>query len=101
MGGALSRHSPRHRHRRAQVGGAAMRTEARESVREPSKSNGKTLYRIADIHQLFTKYFGADYDMQTADATLAVAAANKLDGDPPWLMVISGSGNAKTETVNA
>jgi DNA-binding transcriptional ArsR family regulator len=32
---------------------------------------------------------------------LAVAATNKLAGDPPWLMVISGSGNAKTETVNS
>src|SRR5262245_45759387 len=39
--------------------------------------------------------------MQTADATLAVAATDKLTGDAPWLMVISGSGNAKTETVNS
>jgi len=53
------------------------------------------------VHQLFTKHFGKDYDMQTADAVLATAATNKLAGDPPWLMIISGSGNAKTETVNA
>ena len=57
--------------------------------------------RIDDVHQLFTKHFGNDYDMQTADAVLATAATNKLAGDPPWLMIISGSGNAKTETVNA
>jgi hypothetical protein len=35
------------------------------------------------------------------DTTLAAAAADKLGGDPLWLMVISGSGNAKTETVQA
>jgi DNA-binding transcriptional ArsR family regulator len=67
----------------------------------PRKGNGKTRLTIADIHKLFTETFGKDYDMQTADAVLAVAATNKLAGDPPWLMVISGSGNAKTETVNA
>jgi DNA-binding transcriptional ArsR family regulator len=65
------------------------------------KANGKSHYKIADIHELFRKYFGDEYDMQTADAVLAVAATNKLTGDPPWLMMISGSGNAKTETVNS
>lgn len=66
-----------------------------------SKANGKSRYCIADIHALFSKHFGKDYDMQTADAVLAIAATNKLAGDPPWLMMISGSGNAKTETVNS
>ena len=56
---------------------------------------------IADVHKLFRKHFGDEYDMQTADAVLAVAATSKLAGDPPWLMYISGSGNAKTETVNS
>jgi hypothetical protein len=65
------------------------------------KGNGKTRYTIDDVHKLFTENFGKDYDMQTADAVLAVAATNKIAGDPPWLMVISGSGNAKTETVNS
>ena len=67
----------------------------------PRKGNGRTRYSIADIHKLFRKNFGNDYDMQTADAVLAAAATNKLAGDPPWLMVISGSGNVKTETVNS
>src|SRR6516225_2240299 len=73
------------------------------SGREPAprKGNGKTRFTITDAHQEFSKFFGKDFDMQTADATLAVAAANKLTGDPPWLMIISGSGNAKTETVNS
>jgi hypothetical protein len=32
---------------------------------------------------------------------LAVAAAEQLPGDPAWLLIISGPGNAKTETVQA
>src|SRR5262249_4516219 len=32
---------------------------------------------------------------------LAVAASEKLLGDPAWLLIISGPGNAKTETVQA
>jgi hypothetical protein len=56
---------------------------------------------IGDIHKLFTKTYGKDYDLQVADAVLAVAAANRIPGDPPWLMVISGSGNCKTESVNS
>jgi hypothetical protein len=79
-----------------------LRNEGPEAVRarhDQAHKNGKGRYTIADAHKLFTKHFGTDYDMQTADATLAVAATNKLKGDPAWLMVISGSGNAKTETV--
>ena len=41
-----------------------------------------------------------EYDCH-ADAMLAVCAAEKLPGDPPWLLIISGPGNAKTETVQA
>lgn len=29
---------------------------------------------------------------------LCTIAAERLDGDPLWLLIISGSGNAKTET---
>jgi len=32
---------------------------------------------------------------------LAAAAAERLAGDPLWLLVISGPGNTKTETVQA
>jgi hypothetical protein len=80
-----------------------MRDEVHTDIPQPTPhtGNGKTRYRITDVHALFTKHFGKDYDMQTADAVLATAATNKLAGEPPWLMVISGSGNAKTETVNS
>jgi hypothetical protein len=74
---------------------------AEQPLLQQRAGNGKTRLRIDDIHRLFRKHYGSDYDMQTADAVLAVAATNKLSGDPPWLMMISGSGNAKTETVNS
>jgi Bifunctional DNA primase/polymerase, N-terminal len=56
---------------------------------------------LADVHATFQKWFGKEYDIATLDAVLAVAAAEKLPGDPPWLLIISGPGNAKTETVGA
>jgi len=35
------------------------------------------------------------------DVVMATCAAERLSGDPAWLLVISGSGAAKTETVQA
>lgn len=56
---------------------------------------------LFEAHDVFTKWLGADYDLDALDAVLAAAAVERLDGDPLWLLVISGSGNAKTETVQA
>lgn len=56
---------------------------------------------LAFVHEVFRRWLGTGFDTATLDATLAVAAAEKLPGDPPWLMVISGPGNAKTETVQS
>ncbi|WP_024366180.1 hypothetical protein [Arthrobacter sp. TB 26] len=56
-------------------------------------------FTLADCHGVFRKWLGADYDTDALDAVLAAAAVERLDGDPVWLLVISGSGNAKTETV--
>jgi hypothetical protein len=56
---------------------------------------------LAEAHQTFRKWFGAEYDLGTLNAVLAVVAAEKLSGDPPWLLLISGPGNAKTETIQA
>ena len=52
-------------------------------------------------HAVFTKWLGEKYDLDVLDAMLAVCAAEKLPGDPAWLLVISGSGNAKTEVLQA
>ena len=56
---------------------------------------------LAEMHEVFQKWFGKEYDLDTLDAVLAATAAEKLPGDPPWLLIISGPGNAKTETVTA
>jgi hypothetical protein len=56
---------------------------------------------LADAHTAFRYWLGPTYELDVLDAVLATAAADRLGGDPLWLMVISGSGNAKTETVQA
>lgn len=54
---------------------------------------------IDECHAVFRRWLGAEYDLDTVNAVLAAAACERLDGDPLWLLVISGPGNAKTETV--
>jgi hypothetical protein len=56
---------------------------------------------LADVHAVFRKWFGPEYDTDVIDAVLATAAAEHLVGDPLWLLVISGLGNTKTETVQS
>ena len=56
---------------------------------------------LAAAHAVFKRWLGDDYDLDALDAMLAAAAVERLDGDPLWLLIISGSGNAKTETVQA
>jgi hypothetical protein len=55
----------------------------------------------AEVHAVFGKWLGEGYDLDALDAVIAAAAAERLDGDPLWLLLISGPGNAKTETVMA
>ncbi len=56
---------------------------------------------LADCHATFERWLGDEYDMDALDAALAAVAVQGLTGDPLWLLLISGSGNAKTETVQA
>lgn len=56
---------------------------------------------LAEVDAVFRKWLGEDYDLDGLHATLAAAAVERLNGDPLWLLIISGSGNAKTETVQA
>lgn len=56
---------------------------------------------IAAAHDVFRRWLGDEYDLTALDAVLAAAAVEQLDGDPVWLLLVSGSGNAKTETVAA
>lgn len=54
---------------------------------------------IDTVHGVFRDWLGDDYDLQALDAVLATAASQYLGGDPCWLLVIGGSGSAKTETL--
>jgi hypothetical protein len=53
------------------------------------------------VHRVSRKWLGEEYDIDAIDATLAAAASERLTGDPLWLLLISGPGAAKTETVQA
>lgn len=61
----------------------------------PSKPNED----IGNLHAVYRRWLGNSYDLGAIDITCAAAAGEQLDGDPCWLILISGSGNAKTETV--
>jgi Primase C terminal 2 (PriCT-2) len=56
---------------------------------------------LDDLHGVFRKWFGEEYDLDAIDAVVATGAAERLDGDPLWLLIVSGPGAAKTETVQA
>jgi hypothetical protein len=56
---------------------------------------------LTEVHEDFRQWLGDDYDLDAIDIVLAAAAAERLEGDPLWLLLISGPGNAKTETVQA
>src|SRR5689334_4713751 len=56
---------------------------------------------MAEVDGTFCHWLGADYDLDAIHAALAAAAVNRLDGDPAWLLIVGGPGNAKTETVSA
>src|SRR5262245_7653812 len=56
---------------------------------------------LDDLHNVFRKWLGNEYEMDAIDAAAATAAAERLDGDPLWLLIVSGPGAAKTETVQA
>jgi hypothetical protein len=68
---------------------------------EPPPPTGKESPRLRATHNVFRKWLDKEYDIDVLDAVLATAASERLRGDPLWLLVISGSGNAKTETIQS
>lgn len=67
----------------------------RSSSPATSATSPKTL---SDVQTACRRWFGGEYDSDAIDAVMAAAALERLDGDPIWLLVVSGPGNAKTET---
>src|SRR6516164_4402435 len=56
---------------------------------------------LTEVHAVFQKWLGEDYDLDAIDATCAAGACARLTGDPLWLLIISGAGAAKTETAQS
>lgn len=54
---------------------------------------------LSTVHETYRYWLGDDYDIGALDVVLCTAAAEKLHGDPPWLLLVGGSGAAKSETV--
>jgi hypothetical protein len=54
---------------------------------------------LAETHRVYRRWLGDDYDLGVLDVVLCAAAAEQLTGDPPWVLIIGGSGAAKTETI--
>jgi hypothetical protein len=83
----------------AAVDSAVAKFSKQPEPAEPAVKSPTTLLRAA--HSAFRKWLAEGYDIDVLDAVLATAASERLTGDPLWLLVISGPGNAKTETVQA
>jgi hypothetical protein len=69
-----------------------------EPIRPPAQP-----IALTEAHATFARWFGDDYDTEALDAMLAAVAVERFDdgSDPLWLLIVSGPGAAKTETVQA
>ena len=56
---------------------------------------------IDKLHGAWRRWFGNAHDLDPIDAVVATAAAERLSGDPLWLLVVGGPGVSKTETVQS
>src|SRR5262249_29439051 len=56
---------------------------------------------LDDLHNVFRKWLGDEYDMDAIDAVAATAAPGRLGGDPPWRLIPYGPSAAKAATVPA
>ncbi|MBI2970786.1 MAG: hypothetical protein HYY37_00010 [Candidatus Aenigmarchaeota archaeon] len=55
---------------------------------------------LGNVHQTFKKWFHLQ-DTNRVDIVLAVALSHKLEGTPLWLIIVSNSGDMKTEQIVA
>lgn len=56
---------------------------------------------LQNLDDTFTKWLGDGYDLDSIHLAVITAALVHLDGDLLWTLIVSGSGNAKTETVQS
>jgi hypothetical protein len=71
-------------------------------VPPPADLDSATL-SLAGARATYRRWLGDDYDTDSLDAMIATVAVERFrdESDPVWLLLISGPGNAKTETVQA
>src|SRR5262249_18029045 len=69
--------------------------------KEPTPTPPPLRHTLVEVHGVFQKWLGEDYDLDAIDVTCCAGACARLTGDPLWLLIISGPGAAKTETAQA
>jgi hypothetical protein len=73
-------------------------TDRQPAAPKPAPARPVTLTRA---HEVFHRWLGKSFDTDALDIMLSTAAMADDEGDPVWVIFISGSGNAKTEMVQA
>jgi len=73
--------------------------QARGYAPGPSMGGDISGELLGCVRETYLRWFGWHYDLGALDAVLCAAASERMDGDPPWLQVVGGSGAAKTETL--
>jgi hypothetical protein len=68
------------------------------AARRPYKG-GDISGQLSGARDAYRRWLGPSYDLGALDCVLCAAATGRLGGDPPWVVLIGGSGAAKTETV--
>ena len=68
---------------------------------QPTQPTQAARTTLTEVHAVFQKWLGDDYDVDAIDFTCAAGACARLTGDPLWPLIISGPGAAKTETVQS
>ncbi len=72
-----------------------------EQAKDEKSKEAPAQCSLVDVHAVFHKWLGDDFDIDALDIVLAAAAAEQLTGDPLWLLIIGGPGAAKTEMAQA
>lgn len=77
------------------------RAELRNHSKAIRLSGVSSLDALTACERMFRKWMGEFYDLGALHVSLAACAVEWMDGDPLWVLIVSGPGNAKTETVNS
>lgn len=64
-------------------------------------SCGTSLSALARTEETFSQWLGEGYDLDAMRAIACACAVSKIGGEPVWLLLVSGPGNTKTETISS